>query len=66
VIQVDQAGKSYRVLLAFVVVPLVPVAALLFLLAVERLEGRDNPGIREFKRSQSALGDTVDRAREVG
>jgi hypothetical protein len=51
--------------LVVLLVPLVPVAGLLFLLGAERLERIDKSGLRQFARSQSALGDTVDRVREV-
>jgi hypothetical protein len=50
----------------FLLVPLVPVAGPLFLLGAERLErGHQDSGLSAYARSKSALGDTVDRAREV-
>jgi len=49
---------------AFLLVPLIPIAALLFLLGAERLEqGLNDSDFAGFRRSQSALADTVDRSR---
>jgi len=60
-----QAGKP-RPVFIFFLLPLVPVAGLLFLLGAERLErSYQDAGLRTFDRSSSALGDTVARAREA-
>jgi hypothetical protein len=60
-------GNS-RPVLILLLVPLLPAAGLLFLLGVEQLErlGVDDAALREYARSKSALGDTIDRAREIG
>jgi hypothetical protein len=53
--------------LTLLLVPLVPVAALLFLLGAERLEhGLNDSQAAEFARSRSALGEAVERARGDG
>jgi hypothetical protein len=56
-------GKICSVLALFLV-PLLPIAGLLFLLGAERLEdGLRKSEYEGFARSQSALAEAVDRAR---
>jgi hypothetical protein len=51
--------------LAVLLVPLVPIAALLLLLGAERLEhGLQDSDLSGFARSQSALAGAVDRSRD--